>query len=495
MKYLKLILLVLVLTIAFASSNYRIANANPNSVCALNWHEVVLPQPEDGQVAFHDVAGVSANDVWALGIHKTDSAARMLIEHWDGSTWSIVPSPDVSIYPYGSGTLLAFASNDVWASVLGGEHPYLLKWDGSAWNLAELPDVENLSIFSMDGNSADNVWISGWTDGNAYVARWDGTQWTDMTPPTVAPADTMRQVLSRADNEVYLFGIVDTDRNTTPPPTFVEYFMLKWDGTNWTEHSTFRHGYNPLYYVPVVGTFSVVADDNIWIPGYADLQGSKYKAALLWHWDGNTWSFGHVMPYDDFNSVLYSISNVGAMGVWILGSQERFFPSSFVPILSWLDGTNWNALSVHAFPDYSKFNALAVVSDKDIWAVGSIAQAGTWVTRGFVWHANGCATPPDAPKLRAPEDKAVIKKLKPTLTWKEKAGTLYSEIDVREVRRNQPLLTAKARDGKYKFDRAVSPANNYFWRVRGCNAAGCGVWSGWRKFWVKERYREPLGPS
>ncbi|HXS63214.1 MAG TPA: hypothetical protein VN767_10070 [Streptosporangiaceae bacterium] len=38
---------------------------------------------------------ISRNNVWADGSYITgNNAAQTLVEHWDGTKWSIVPSPD-----------------------------------------------------------------------------------------------------------------------------------------------------------------------------------------------------------------------------------------------------------------------------------------------------------------------------------------------------------------------------------------------------------------
>src|SRR5260370_3260816 len=63
------------------------------------------------------VASISANDVWAVG----DSSSGTLTEHWNGTAWSIVPSPTVA-----NGKFLgvaAVSTNDVWAVASTGAGP------------------------------------------------------------------------------------------------------------------------------------------------------------------------------------------------------------------------------------------------------------------------------------------------------------------------------------------------------------------------------------
>ena len=116
----------------------------------------VVPSPSDGdQGRLFAVAAVSANDVWAVGESYELNPEHTLIEHWDGSAWSIVPSPSVGSMSVLKG-VTAVASDDVWA--LGGsaqsgicptdtlaEH-----WDGSTW-----------SVVPTDPMPDSNEWFNG----------------------------------------------------------------------------------------------------------------------------------------------------------------------------------------------------------------------------------------------------------------------------------------------------------------------------------------------
>jgi len=85
---------------------------------------------------FTSVRAVSASDVWAVGSHLTSSGASVaLIEHWDGSSWTVTPSPT----------------------------------PGAASELT-----------SVTGRSATDAWAVGFTEdssGNvtSLIEHWDGT--------------------------------------------------------------------------------------------------------------------------------------------------------------------------------------------------------------------------------------------------------------------------------------------------------------------------------
>jgi hypothetical protein len=65
----------------------------------MSW--VVVPSPNLGIYSDYliGVAAVSANDVWTVGMYfNTDNSTQTLTEHWNGASWSVVPSPNPGLY-------------------------------------------------------------------------------------------------------------------------------------------------------------------------------------------------------------------------------------------------------------------------------------------------------------------------------------------------------------------------------------------------------------
>src|SRR5207248_3210198 len=63
-----------------------------------SWSYVPSPNPPSGKSVLHGVAGVASNNVWAVGeyIGGPYNNWQTLTMHWDGTAWTIVPSPNVS---------------------------------------------------------------------------------------------------------------------------------------------------------------------------------------------------------------------------------------------------------------------------------------------------------------------------------------------------------------------------------------------------------------
>src|SRR5262249_41623106 len=64
-----------------------------------------------------------------------------LVEHWDGSAWSVVDSPN-GPDNNGLGSVVALSPSDVWAVGVTGndlEQPLAEHYDGTSWSLTTLP--------------------------------------------------------------------------------------------------------------------------------------------------------------------------------------------------------------------------------------------------------------------------------------------------------------------------------------------------------------------
>jgi hypothetical protein len=130
-----------------------------NSVYALHfngtsWSVTILPQPSGStSPALHAVAAIAPGNVWAAGENEgvPGQGLSTLIEHFDGTSWSIVPSPTPGAYPQLNG-VAARSASDVYAvgfhlpSANGGvQQGLILRWNGSAWSADADPTAGTFS--------------------------------------------------------------------------------------------------------------------------------------------------------------------------------------------------------------------------------------------------------------------------------------------------------------------------------------------------------------
>ena len=197
------------------------------------WSVVPSPSPEPRPLtsqpysSLDAVAAVSADDVWAVGEATNVAgagASNTLVEHWDGSAWSVVSSPDVLSekgVPFDHLLSVAASSqNDVWAVGIhgddygiggGGDHVLIEHWDGNSWQVVDAPVVGVWNRFYGVSASSDGAWAVGSYEdesgevSGALIERWDGSAWTVPDGP-VAPGAGFIGVATRPSGSVWAVG-------------------------------------------------------------------------------------------------------------------------------------------------------------------------------------------------------------------------------------------------------------------------------------------------
>jgi hypothetical protein len=148
------------------------ATAEAMNFNGTTWTVVPMQQPTANKPVLNGVTAVAANDIWAVGeeLSPAGAAVSALTEHWNGTAWSIVPSPTpAGIFP----TLTAVAargSSDVYAvgSALpsdGVAQGLILRWNGSTWS--QDPDPTGITFGALYAAAtvpgAAQEWAAGFT--------------------------------------------------------------------------------------------------------------------------------------------------------------------------------------------------------------------------------------------------------------------------------------------------------------------------------------------
>ena len=158
------------------------------------------------------IFGISAratNDVWAVG---NIALGATFIEHFDGTAWSVVPSPRPGNGQINLFGVTAIAPNDAWAvgffvEALNGDRPQKTlteHWDGTSWTVVPSPNVGGPDTQTISNQlrgviavSANDVWAFGDTDDfgpskiTNLVLHWNGTAWSIVPSPSPNPRHTL----------------------------------------------------------------------------------------------------------------------------------------------------------------------------------------------------------------------------------------------------------------------------------------------------------------
>jgi hypothetical protein len=99
-----------------------------------SWSRTVLPPARYGGPALFGVAALSPSNVWAVGMVRPSAAFEWLplVEHWDGTSWGVVGSPDPNRnIGYNLAGIAAISASDIWAAGTVG----IENWNGTSWSL------------------------------------------------------------------------------------------------------------------------------------------------------------------------------------------------------------------------------------------------------------------------------------------------------------------------------------------------------------------------
>jgi hypothetical protein len=195
------------------------------------WTVTTTPTPNN---AFEALTGVSAdatNDAWAVG-WVAGSTTTTLAIHWNGTEWTQVATPrNLGHGPNVLNAVLTLAPNDAWA--VGYSTPgkaeesatltLILHWDGTSWKVVPSPNIgpksrsQSNRLLGLTANSANDIWAFGSffaADGSGHqmtlLLHWDGTSWKIAPSPNPTKGDFLDDLLfagvTPSTGNVWIFG-------------------------------------------------------------------------------------------------------------------------------------------------------------------------------------------------------------------------------------------------------------------------------------------------
>lgn len=134
-----------------------------------------VPSPSPGldQNFLHDVAGTASDDVWGVGYYAQVSNERSLAERWDGTSWAIVPTPNVGSGGNRFNGVVALSRSNAWAvgyRTSTDLRTLIQRWNGTSWRWIPSPNVGSSSNFLTDiaAASPTDLWAAGgYSDGTS----------------------------------------------------------------------------------------------------------------------------------------------------------------------------------------------------------------------------------------------------------------------------------------------------------------------------------------
>ncbi len=289
------------------------------------WKVIDSPEPGSYRDFLEHVSAVSSTDVWAVGGYQSTRKGhlrlqRTLVEHWDGQRWSVTPSPNL---PDTDNTLLgvaAVSTDDVWAvGVATGadasskslaEH-----WNGTSWTIVPTkdPGAESNVLSSVSVVSPTDVWSVG-SYSNATFGQpktlsehWDGTAWTRVSSPNLGTmGDAFRGVAAVSADDVWAVGLYEY---LAPDGSLLTATMSDhWNGRRWRTVTT----PDPPGGDSLLNGVTALAQDEVWTVGYST------QGAIIMEWNGDAWAA--LDGPSGRSRSLWSVTALGQHDTWAVGS-------------------------------------------------------------------------------------------------------------------------------------------------------------------------------
>jgi hypothetical protein len=298
-----------------------------------SWTQVPSPDPGT-EAGLNAVNAVSAGTVWAVGAYFDGTTWRTLVVRWKGASWTQVPSPSVSGASESILTAVrATSATDVWAVgyfINSNNVPrtLILHWNGHRWTRVPSPNpggsARSQQLTGVAGVSRRNAWAVGFHNNGSFdkstILHWNGHSWKQVKSPNPGTRGNFLQGV-RATSAGNAWAVGSTYNGTADSTLIVH-----WNGSAWKRAKTPDQG-GSAHNNDLLAITATSAKDA-WAVGAYD-SGAGLRTLAL-HWNGSAWrraptpNLGDPATDDDLLAVGASTAgSVWAVGIYYNGSAEQ----------------------------------------------------------------------------------------------------------------------------------------------------------------------------
>ncbi len=387
-------------------------------VCDGNFDVVASPN-RTGNNLLESNAAIGVNDVWSVGIsNDTATVSQTLAEHWNGTTWSIVPTVNPGTRHNRLFSVSAVSSNNVWAvgnydinavqffnSATLAEH-----WNGTSWSktTTQNPSV-GANLFGVTAVDSSNVWAVGQQfnfgthSWNTLIERYNGTSWSVVPSAASSTSDynELDTVSAFSNTDIWAVGFHAPVINVNGTLGTFQALAEHWNGFSWTVAATpDTAGDNQIIGVTALeGGHAVGVGYGSFVSGSSPEQGEAWNL-VLGGASTNVALSSSLAGDNSFQAVAKSADSVWAVGFTSVNSSSPL--QTLVWHASWNSSTStltWAASPGTSASPSSSFNVLigvAALSPSVFWAAGiadtTVDQTLTEVYCGLHFNLSAPAT-------------------------------------------------------------------------------------------------------
>lgn len=375
----------------------------PTPDCSPSWNVVTSPNPSIGTNFLFGVTAISPTDIWAVGYYGASTRGQTLTLHWNGTEWTHVPSPSPGTETDVLLDVSAISPNNIWA--VGYSHDYggswltlIEHWNGTQWSIVSSPNprpVENylrgVSVVSPNDVWAVGYWVAnvgGYGYNRTLIEHWDGTQWSVVPSPNVGTNNNrLDDVVALSENDVWAVGSYTLGAGGL---TLIEH----WDGSQWSVvPSPNPTGAQNSWFNAV----SASASNDVWAVGFYQAAGPGTGEGLVEHWDGTQWSIIPTMSAGPGSTHFFDVASISPTDVWAVG-YYCCGANGLITLTEHWDGTAWTIIpSPNRSMNNNYLQAVSALSSNDVWAAGYDDSVGRRTLLEHYTFSDTCLTSTPSP--------------------------------------------------------------------------------------------------
>jgi hypothetical protein len=362
------------------------------------WSIVPSPTPAGAStVELNGVSCVSATACVAVGRSlSTTDVVTTLAESWNGSTWSIVPSPNKNLIYNGLAGVSCVAATSCIAVGYYGPGPdsassLVESWNGSTWSVVPSPGGNLTGVSCVSATSCTAVGYGGSINASTTLAEsWNGSKWSIVPSPNRGTGN--RNVLAGVScSSASACVAVGSENSSTLDysANILHTLAESWQAGKWSILSTV----DQLGYQDVLnGVSCVSASFCVAVGFYKD--SKKADQTLAESWNGSTWSTVTSPDEGSFANQLNGVSCVSPKFCVAAGTDGDD------TLIEFWNGTSWSIVSS---PDVggdtnNYLGSVSCVSATSCMAVGSATISSVGVEAlTESWNGSTWSIAPSSP--------------------------------------------------------------------------------------------------
>ncbi len=324
---------------------------SPPTVGATNWSNANAPSAS-GSNQSNDVSCTTSTFCVAVGEQNIGTGGGTLVEQWNGSSWAVVPSPNV---PATSDDTLDSVScvGPAFCMAVGdsGQGALAETWNGTTWSLATpvIPAsvTGGAALYSVScvSTTVCEALGSGVDVGTPVVFgnQWNGTSWSLVSAGTPSASGSPPVIEATGMDCVSATACIAVGTTNSGSPTTTP-FAEQWNGSSWSLMSNIV--------VPSGGgvTGSFLASVSCAGASFCEAVGQTIGTAkqnLIETWNGSQWTIPASVPDTSptENQGLTSVDCFSQTTCSAVGSANAASgPSPATLALEW-NGSSWSIVS------------------------------------------------------------------------------------------------------------------------------------------------------